>query len=619
MEMTNVLLRGPISPSHKYIIYDIVSLVIYFVATLFIVFAVLRYFTKKSKIPWAVYITLFVTYVTLFYSLALITIDLSAGLYAKTKLVVATSPSSSDAYTYSGAANDKPNVQNEPQRYMVIIWQIMYWFIQLLAWIIVPVSQSYAFSAEFHFHRKLLGAIIENMILYLVMAVAGVVALIGLVIYVLRYNATSADHQITLSWSMLLGVGQSLSNGYGLLLLILLLGYGIVDFPRTLWKRANLRGNLSDYESQAARLYFDLSEAKDRMECKLGNVRRIDIDTPSEHELRPLVNKIATHWERTIEERGIEDLRSSRSSGQHTVSVSDMRKKDLTSLHRACIESVSDYDRVSYQWKYLKRRAFFLEDVIKSVYANHGDLRSRRIVSSLRRRRVGWRAKLLDLPEWIYYAYLRGVFLRVLALSFIPVSLVILYSEFTPLFHSVLKKSIDISVVSLMIRSMAPYRPLVQIVALVWVVLIALVTLFALFRVKIYSWYTLIPHHSNVKSVMYTAVFLCRVVPTLCFNFLQLVGVRVDDGVAFYKVMGTLRLDGLKGLFGKVGYLEILGGGFSNFFPLVMVVISCLSLFNVWQRVGALFARVDEKDVEEGRDILQQGTYRGRSTLMPLL
>ncbi len=109
----------------------------------------------------------------------------------------------------------------------------------------------------------------------------------------------------------------------------------------------------------------------------------------------------------------------------------------------------------------------------------------------------------------------------------------------------------------------------------------------------------MIPHHSDTSSLLYTAVFLCRVVPTLCYNFLQLVGVRVNDGVAFYKVMGPLRVDGLKGIFGKVGYLEILGGGFTNFFPVLMVAISILSLFKVFDRIYTKIVMKTESDSEE--------------------
>jgi len=568
------------SSKNNMMIYDIVTIVLYFVATIFIVFAVLRYFAKESKLHWGVYITMFLTYLTLFSSLALITIDLAAGLYSKRKL--------------------PDGAKNEPDRYMIILWQIMYWTIQVLAWIVIPVSQSFAFSAEFQLHRKLLASIIENIVLYAIMAVVGGIALVGLVIYILRYNATNAD-QIVLNFNMILGVGQSLSNAYGLLLLILLLGYGIVEFPRYMWRQANLNGNLADYESKAARLYFDESEAEDKMKRKLGQVRQLDMNTPENHRMRRDVDRIVKHWEKEMEENNIGSIDSSRS--KDTVSIDDMSKKKLVALHKTVINAVSDYHRINYQWKYLQTKAFFLEDVIKSVRSKN----ERRIVSSVRKSRVGWLANLLNFPEWLYYAYIRGIALRIFALLFVPISLIILYSEFTPLFLSVVKKQIDLSVISLMLRSMSQFRPLLQIVALIWVVIIAFVTLFALFRVRLYSWYALVPHHSDVKSLLYTAVFLCRVVPTLCYNFLQLVGVRVDDGVAFYKVMGPLRLDGLKGIFGRVGYLEILGSGFTNFFPIVMVIVSLLSLLNVWSRLDAtLFARVDEKDIEEGRSILQR-------------
>lgn len=293
-----------------------------------------------------------------------------------------------------------------------------------------------------------------------------------------------------------------------------------------------------------------------------------------------------------------------------------MKKKELVNFHKKLIIAVGNYRRSEYQLQYLQNQVFILDDIINSLQPG----KEKRIISPFRKRRTGWAAKLLDFPEWIYYAYVHKILFRFMAILCIPFALTLVYCQFTPLFISVMKNPKDISVFSLLVRSMAHVKPAAQLVSLVLVALMAFVTLFALFKIEIkflhISLYRLIPHHSDSYSILYTSIFLSRVVPTLCYNFLQIIGVRIDDGVAFYRVMGPLRIDGLKGIFGKVGFLEILGGGFSNFFPLFMVVVSAVTFFNVLSYLPA-WCGVEKKfdyketmneELNEGRRMLAQGT-----------
>ena len=178
-----------------------------------------------------------------------------------------------------------------------------------------------------------------------------------------------------------------------------------------------------------------------------------------------------------------------------------------------------------------------------------------------------------------------------------------------------------------LIHALVNFRPLLQIVSLVIIGLMAFTAVFALFRIEVYSLYQLIPHHTDVGSILYTSVFLGRVCPSLCYNFLQMVGVTSKDSVAYYQIMGTLKLDGLKEigstLVSRPTIVQIVGGGFVNFFPLLLFVIALLNLFNVPSYIGVLFGRArfnfnpssaDQLTVE-GREVLAK-TRKRRMTLL---
>lgn len=112
---------------------------------------------------------------------------------------------------------------------------------------------------------------------------------------------------------------------------------------------------------------------------------------------------------------------------------------------------------------------------------------------------------------------------------------------------------------------------------------------FSLFHFKILYYYQLIPHHSDGASLFFFAVyvklflvfffytffsFLCRIIPTLCYNYLQVAGASIDNQIAYLNVMGSLRL----------GDLKILGsifGAIADFFPLLILFIVLMTLISV--------------------------------------
>ena len=74
------------------------------------------------------------------------------------------------------------------------------------------------------------------------------------------------------------------SNTWGLLILSLLLGYGLVEVPRTLWNASRRSYSLNHCYFKAAKLYMDLSDAEEKLkevvevrEC-VGKRRNIELN-----------------------------------------------------------------------------------------------------------------------------------------------------------------------------------------------------------------------------------------------------------------------------------------------------------------------------------------------------
>eukprot|EP00930_Biecheleria_cincta_P072049 TRINITY_DN59492_c0_g1_i1.p1 TRINITY_DN59492_c0_g1~~TRINITY_DN59492_c0_g1_i1.p1 ORF type:complete len:663 (+),score=96.66 TRINITY_DN59492_c0_g1_i1:39-1991(+) len=119
-------------------------------------------------------------------------------------------------------------------------WVAMYWTTSLLSYLVCPVLMEFEASADFSNWARLRTALWRNMVYY---AVYILVMVLLLIILIVR-GEVQGDLQ---SWCI------AASNAWGLLVLTLLMGFGLVAVPRHFWK-------LADPSSQLRELYVSAVE-----------------------------------------------------------------------------------------------------------------------------------------------------------------------------------------------------------------------------------------------------------------------------------------------------------------------------------------------------------------------
>ena len=65
-----------------------------------------------------------------------------------------------------------------------------------------------------------------------------------------------------------------ISNTLGLIILMLLLGYGLIQFPRTLWDLGNLEVALGQAQNKAATRFRDLGDASLNVSMAVADVMK---------------------------------------------------------------------------------------------------------------------------------------------------------------------------------------------------------------------------------------------------------------------------------------------------------------------------------------------------------
>jgi hypothetical protein len=87
-------------------------------------------------------------------------------------------------------------------------------------------------------------------------------------------------------------IGITASNTWGLFLLVLLLGYGLVAVPRTLWHNSSYSLRLKQIYFKLAKLHGEKCDAEEALEDVLNETKTIAESIRYNHPLRSCVDII---------------------------------------------------------------------------------------------------------------------------------------------------------------------------------------------------------------------------------------------------------------------------------------------------------------------------------------
>lgn len=148
---------------------------------------------------------------------------------------------------------------------LLSIWSVLYWIGFLLTWLVLPYIQTYQESGHFHWKLRLREAAVSHA---LYNATGGIVA-IALMIYLSVHDG--------LAFSDTLQSFIAVSNTCGLLIYVVLLGYGLVEIPRRLWM-------IMDKGVSLKRLYLKSLNASIEHDSAMDNLKEISkcVDIMSE-------------------------------------------------------------------------------------------------------------------------------------------------------------------------------------------------------------------------------------------------------------------------------------------------------------------------------------------------
>lgn len=456
--------------------------------------------------------------------------------------------------------------------------------------------QSYARSGGFSITGKIKTALIENAIYY------GTYLLIfgAFLIYV------AVNPKFNLQWNQLQTIGIAAANTWGLFLLVLLLGYGLVEIPRSHWNGAKRGYLLMKTYFKAAKLMTEKADAEENLEDIMEEVRKVSESIKYNHPLRKCVDTILKKCPTEYQERMGRNMDDYEDFDERQNSYPS--EKSLVKLHKQVIYSVQRHRRTQVQWQILLEQAFYLEDVAKNETSA-----TRQFVHTFQSQEP--ENKIIQYfytptVEWYWECLLRPWFYRVLAVVLAAFSVIVVWSECT--FFST-RPVLSLFAVFIQLAEKTYNYIYIEMACFLTIFFLSICVYSTVFRIRVFNYYYLASHHqTDAYSLLFSGMLFCRLTPPLCLNFLGLT--HMDATISHTDAQPTAYTS----IMGSMKVLSFIADGFYIYYPMLVVILCiatyfslgtrCLNLLGFQQFMGD--SEMTSDLIDEGKELIRREKRR---------
>uniref|UniRef100_A0A1I7VB87 LMBR1 domain-containing protein 2 n=1 Tax=Loa loa TaxID=7209 RepID=A0A1I7VB87_LOALO len=467
-----------------------------------------------------------------------------------------------------------------PDYVLLRLWRVVYWTAQFLTWIVLPLMQSYSDAGDFSSLGKLRSAIYSNAVYY------GIYLAVFFMLMI--YAAVKG---VVLNAEHLKVILISASNTWGLFLLVVLLGYGLIEVPRQFWQMGNRDYRLNKTYFDIDKLSTDKNDAEDAVREAYKEARSVLTLLCNEHTLRKYAQTIVAKFPQEL----VSQITSTSNDGLPVASniapnseASVANEKYLIRLHKRVINAVQNHHRRQAQWNALLLRALYLEDI------HQAEMTGQFV------RTKGRQTSFFHCPSrvcFLWHVLYKRIFLKILGVFSYVITGFVMWSECT--FFTIHPR---LSLAALIVHHAAhDYHYLhIQIYAAVIISYLCICAYYTVFKLRIYRYYHLDSHHmTDENSLLFSAILLCRLTPPICLNVLGMI--HLDSHITSDAEFGVETQ--FTKLMGHLDLIPVLAKGINIYVPILIVLLALGTWFKLGTRLLHLlgidqFVSDDEMTVE---------------------
>uniref|UniRef100_A0A7N0T6U0 LMBR1-like membrane protein n=2 Tax=Kalanchoe fedtschenkoi TaxID=63787 RepID=A0A7N0T6U0_KALFE len=435
-------------------------------------------------------------------------------------------------------------------------WSLSYWSMFLLTWIVAPLIQGYEDAGDFTFNGRLKTSIHENLVFY---SIVGAVGLFGFILLLMMHKIKARA---------ILGVAMACSNTFGLVTGVFLLGFGLSEIPRTIWKNAEWTTRQKVLSHKIAKMAVKLDNAHQELSNVIVVAQATSKQMPKRDPLRSYMDVIDNMLTQMFREDPSFKPQGGR-LGENDMEY-DTDEKSMATLRRNLRRAREDYYRCKSEYMTCVKEALELEDTIRNYERRSST--GWKYISTLKSARTGKLASFLDTIEFIWRCILRRQLEKLLAIVLGCMSAAILLAEAT-----LLTNGVDLSLFSVLIKHVKNQEVLVQVLAFTPLMYMCICTYYSLFKIGMLVFYSLTPRQTSSVSLLMICSMVARYAPPISYNFLNLISLEGKETI-FEKRMGNIDKA-----------VPFFGTGFNRIYPLFMVIYTLLVAGNFFDRVLEYF------------------------------
>ncbi|KAI9113940.1 hypothetical protein K1719_015191 [Acacia pycnantha] len=430
-------------------------------------------------------------------------------------------------------------------------WSWSYWSTFLLTWAVVPLIQGFEDAGDFTVSERLKSSVHVNLLFY---AIVGSIGLFGLVLLIMMHKTWNGS---------LLGFAMACSNTFGLVTGAFLLGFGLSEIPKSIWRNADWTIRQKYLSHKIAKLAVKLDDAHQELSNAIVVAQATSNQMSKRDPLRPYMDVIDNILNQLFRDDPSFKPQGGR-LGENDMDY-DTDEKSMATLRRHLRGAREEYYRSKSEYMACVLEALKLEDTIKNYERRNST--GLKYVSSIRPARIGKWGSLLDTLEFFWRCILRKQVEKGLAVILGIISVAILLAEAT------LLPSVDLSLFSILIKSVGMQEVLVQAFAFIPLMYMCVCTYYSLFKIGMLMFYSLTPRQTSAVNLLMICSMVARYAPPISYNFLNLIRLGSHETV-FEKRMGNIDKA-----------VPFFGDKFNKIYPLIMVIYTLLVASNFFDRV----------------------------------
>ncbi|KAK8700280.1 hypothetical protein V6N13_018681 [Hibiscus sabdariffa] len=231
-------------------------------------------------------------------------------------------------------------------------WSLTYWSTFLLTWVVVPTIQGYEDAGDFTVVERLKTSLHENLVFYLCV---GSLGLVGLILFVIFSKNWSGD---------ILGFAMACSNTFGLVTGAFLLGFGLSEIPKGIWKNVDWTFRHKVLSHKVAKMAVKLDNAHQEFSSAIVVAQATSNQIKKRDPLRPYMNIIDSMLYQMLKED-----HSFRPQGGRFGEIDmdyNTDQKSMATLRRRLRIAREEYCRYRSEYTSFVMEALELEDTIKN-------------------------------------------------------------------------------------------------------------------------------------------------------------------------------------------------------------------------------------------------------------